>query len=185
MEAGLRRSRLREPAGRAVPAGASAPQAVINLLDLVFDMPDAAAQARDRQRLRSINGQTDPDSKPTPEQEAAAAEKRAVAKAQFEAQMAKLIADVQEAQAKGAKLRSEAVLARLTSVYEAAQAATVIASMPGVAPVADELLKTAGFEDQGADDTMIDTTPPAAAAPVPNPGIDPVAPEQGVQPMPA
>lgn len=160
----------------------AAPQAVINLLDLVFDMhPTLPRKRAIVQRLRSINGQTDPDSKPTPEQEAAAAEKQAVAKAQFEAQMAKLIADVQEAQAKGAKLRSEAVLARLTSVYEAAQAATVITSMPQVAPVADELLKTAGFEDQGKDDTMIDTPPPAPATPMPNPGIDPVAPEPGVQ----
>lgn len=158
----------------------AAPQAVINLLDLVFDMhPTLPRKRAIVQRLRSINGQTDPDSKPTPEQQAAAAEKQAVAKAQFEAQMAKLIADVQEAQAKGAKLRSEAVLARLTSVYEAAQAATVIASMPEVAPVADELLKTAGFEDQGTDDTMIDPPPPAAPTPMPDPGIDPIAPEQG------
>lgn len=164
----------------------AAPQAVINLLDLVFDMhPTLPRKRAIVQRLRSINGQTDPDSRPTPEQEAAAAEKQAIAKAQFEAQMAKLIADVQEAQAKGAKLRSEAVAARLTSIYEAAQAATVIAGMPEVAPVADELLKTAGFEDQGIDDTVIDTPPPAPPASTPNPGIDPIAPEQGAQPVPA
>lgn len=164
----------------------AAPQAVINLLDLVFDMhPTLPRKRAIVQRLRSINGQTDPDSKPTPEQQAQAAEKAAIAKAQFEAQMAQLIADVQEAQAKGAKLRSEAVLARLTSVYEAAQAATVIASMPQVAPVADELLKTAGFEDQGKDETVIDTPAAPAAAPMPNPGIDPIAPEQSAQPMPA
>lgn len=160
----------------------AAPQAVINLLDLVFDMhPTLPRKRAIVQRLRSINGQSDPDGKMTPEQQAEAQKKEAVAKAQFEAQMAKLVADVQEAQARGSKLRSEAVLARLTSLYEAAQAAAVVAGMPEVAPIADTMLKSSGFEDQTKDDGLIEAPPAAAPTPVPNPGIDPTAPVEGAQ----
>ena len=91
----------------------------------------------------------------------------------------------QEAQARGSKLRSEAVLARLTTVYEAAQAASVIVGLPEVAPVADELLKTAGFEDQGQDETLIDTPAPAQPPSLPAPGIDPTAPADGAMQPPA
>lgn len=158
----------------------AAPQAVINLLDLVFDMhPNLPRKRAFVQRMRSINGQADPDGRLSPEQEAELAQKQAVAKAQFEAQMAKLVAEVQEAQAKGANLRSDAVLKRLQAVYESAQAASVVASMPEVAPIADALLQSSGFEDQTPDDGLIDTPPPQAQPSVPNPGIDPVAPDAG------
>lgn len=158
----------------------AAPQAVVNLLDLVFDMhPNLPKKRQIVDRMREINGQSDPDGKLTPEQQAAVAKKEAVAKAQFEAQMAQLIADVQEAQARGENLRSDAILKRLSAVYEAAQAATVIGSMPEMAPLADSLLKSAGFEDQTKDDGLIDTPPPVQQPAMPAPGIDPIAPEPG------
>lgn len=165
----------------------AAPQAVINMLDLVFDMhPNLPRKRAFVQRMRSINGQSDPDGKLTPEQQAEMAQKQAVAKAQFEAQMARLIADVQKAQAEGANVRSDAVLKRLQAVYESAQAATVISSMPEVAPLADSLLRSSGFEDQSLDDGLIDTPPRPAAPPTPTPGVDPTAPADGaVQPAPA
>lgn len=164
----------------------AAPQAVINLLDLVFDMhPNLPKKRAIVARMRSINGQADPDGKLTPEQQAEMEQKKAVAKANFEAQMAKLVADVQEAQAKGAVLRSEAVLKRLTSVYEAAQAASVLATMPELAPVADAILKSSGFEDQGADETVIDPIAPAPKPETPVPGIDPVATDQANPLQPA
>lgn len=165
----------------------AAPQAVINLLDLVFDMhPNLPRKRAFVQRMRSINGQADPDGKLSPEQQAELAQKQAVAKAQFEAQMAQLIADVQKAQADGANVRSDAVLKRLQAVYEAAQAATVVASMPEIAPLADSLLKSSGFEDQSADDGLIDTPPPVRRPMTPNPGVNPTAPAEGaMQPAPA
>ena len=166
-------------------AGA-APQAVVNLLDLVFEMhPNLPRKRALVQRMRQINGQQDPDGKLTPEQQAELAKKQAIDKAKFEAMMAKLIADVQEAQAKGSKLRSEAVLARLTTVYEAAQAASVMATMPEVAPIADNLLKSSGFEDQTPENGLIDTPAPAAPAETPTPGVEPTAPEPGANAEPA
>lgn len=162
----------------------AAPQAVINLLDLVFDMhPNLPRKRAFVQRMRSINGQADPDGKLSPEQQAEMAQKQAVAKAQFEAQMAQLIADVQKAQADGANVRSEAVLKRLQAVYEAAQAATVVATLPEIAPLTDSLLKSSGFEDQTKDDGLIDTPPPQRAS-MPMPGVDPTAPANGA-PQPA
>lgn len=157
----------------------AAPQAVINLLDLVFDMhPNLPRKRAFVQRMRSINGQADPDGKLTPEQEAEMAQKRAIAKAQFDAQMAQLIADVEEAQAKGGKLRAETVTLRLKAIYDAAQAATVVSSMPEVAPVADDMLKTSGFDDQtqGQDQSLI-AQPSAPAA------VNPAAPDMGASPQ--
>lgn len=163
----------------------AAPQAVINLLDLVFDMhPNLPRKRAFVTRMRSINGQSDPDGKLTPEQEAEQKQKQAIAKAQFEAQMAKLIAEVQQAQAQGTKLRAEAVAVRLQSLYEAAQAASVAVSMPEVSPVADQMLRSAGFEDQDrspGSSPFIDDPQPQLAPPVPTPGPDPIAPEGGAQ----
>jgi hypothetical protein len=156
---------------------------VINLLDLVFDMhPTLPKKRAFVQRMRSINGQSDPDGKMTPEQQAEMAQKQAVAKAQFEAQMAQLIAEVQKAQASGAQIRSDAVLKRLQAVRESAEAATAIAGLPEIAPIADGLLRVAGFEDQGGDSGLIDTPPQPEAQPMPAPQPDPTAPEDGAQP---
>lgn len=156
----------------------AAPMAVINLLDIVFDMhPNLPRKRQIVERMRQINQQADPDGKLTPEQQAAQAQKAAVEKAKFEAMMAKLIADVHEAQAKGEKLRADAMSSRLSAVYDAAQAAAMFASMPEVASATDSLLKSAGFEDKNPDDGLIDTPPPAAPPALPQPGLDPVAPE--------
>lgn len=154
----------------------SAPQAVLNLLDLVFDMhPNLPKKRAIVARLRAINGQSDPDGKLTPEQQAEQQQKAAIAKAQFQAQMAQLVADIRAAQAKGEKLEADAMHVRLTSIYEAAQAAQVLAAMPAAAPIADELLRSAGFKDMGGDDGAIDLPTQQEPSPMPpaNPGMQP------------
>jgi hypothetical protein len=94
-----------------------------------------------------------------------------MAQAQFEAEMAQMQAAIKEAQAKGTKLEAEAMAKRLEALYMAAQGAQVIAANPLVTPVADELLKSAGFQDAN----------PAAQAGV----LDPAAmPAQPMEPMP-
>jgi hypothetical protein len=148
----------------------AAPQVVISMLDIVFDMhPNLPRKQAIVQRIRQVNGMTDPDGKQTPEQAQEQAQKAAVAKAQFDAQMAQLRADIREAEAKGEKLEAEAVSIRLTALYEAAQAAQVLMSVPGASPIADELLKSAGFKDQTAApvlDEMPDTPEPQPALPM-------------------
>lgn len=149
---------------------ASAPQIVVGLLDVVFEMhPNLPRKKQILERIRQVNGQVDPDGKQTPEQEAAQAQKAQVAKAQFDAQMAQLQADIRGAQAKSEKLEADAMATRLEALYVSAQAAQVLAMQPGITPIADELLKSVGFKDM------------SAAGPV----IDPqaVAQEQGQEPV--
>lgn len=151
----------------------AAPQVVVALLDVVFDMhPNLPRKRAILDRIREVNGQTDPDGKITPEQQAARAQKAAVAKAQYEAQMAGLQAEIKEKNAKGEKLDADKILTRITALYEAAQAALVLAQQPGVTPIADQLLASAGFVDQTGSPNTIDASqvqpiaqPVQAAAP--------------------
>lgn len=158
----------------------AAPQAVINLLDLVFDMhPNLPKKAAIVARMRSINGQADPDGKLTPEQMAEQAQKAAMAKRQFELEMRALLADVKAKEATGEKLTAEAMGKRLTTLYEAAQAAQVLAAMPATAPIADELARSVGFVDQAGGSQVIDIEPqqPAAQPQLEAPAdVDPAAP---------
>jgi hypothetical protein len=154
---------------------AAAPQVVINLLDVVFDMhPNLPKKKALLERIRAVNGQTDPDGKVTPEQQQAMADQQAKAKAEYEATMAKLQADIKEAIAKGEKLDAEAMKSRLEALYISAQAAQTLVQIPGATPVADELLRSAGFKDAGDQGQVI---PPGAvpqlSAPEQQPPMDP------------
>lgn len=160
----------------------AAPQVVVNLLDVVFEMhPNLPRKKTILQRIRSVNGQQDEDGKMTPEQQAAQDEQAAIAKAQFQAQMAQMQATIKEAQAKGEKLDSEAMFKRLETLKAAAEAAAILVSAAGTAitPVADELLASAGFKDKAAPGPVIDgQQPPADPAPVEAlpPPVQPMAP---------
>ena len=146
----------------------AAPQVVVAMLDVVFEMhPNLPRKQAILQRIRAVNGQSAPDGKMTPEQEAAKAQQEQVAKAQFEAQMAQLQAQIREAQAKGEKLEADAMAKRLEALYMSAQAAQVLASVPQITPVADELLKSAGFKDMNAPESVIDTQVAQQQVPVP------------------
>lgn len=129
----------------------SAPQVVVGMLDVVFEMhPNLPRKKQILERIRQVNGQTDPNGKVTPEQEAAKAQQQQVAKAQFEAQMAQLQATIRESQAKGEKLEADAMAKRLEALYMSAQAAQVLSMAPQITPVADELLASVGFKDMNA-----------------------------------
>jgi hypothetical protein len=148
----------------------AAPQVVVNLLDLVFDMhPNLPRKRAVVNRMRQLNKQTDPDGKITPEQQAEQEQAKKVAQQQFELQMAQLIAQVEEARAKGTKLNTEAMANRLKAVRDAAEAASMLASVPELAPITDSLLKSSGFDDQEL------AAQQAAAAATPAPvGADPM-----------
>ena len=140
----------------------AAPNVVVALLDVVFEMhPNLPKKQQILQRIRSVNGQTDPDGKMTPEQMQAQKQQQMRAQAQFEAEMAQLRATVKEAEAKGEKLSAEGMAKRLESMYMAAQAAQVAVQIPGAMPVADQLLKSAGFQDMSGDDLNVQVPPQA------------------------
>jgi hypothetical protein len=128
----------------------AAPQVVINLLDVIFEMhPNLPKKEAILKRIRAVNGQTDESGKITPEQQAQMQQQQAMQQAQFEAQMAQLKADIRKAEASGEKLEADAMAKRLESLYMAAQGAQVLAMAPQITPIADELLKSAGFQDMG------------------------------------
>lgn len=127
-----------------------APQVVIALLDVVFEMhPTLPNKTKVLQRVRQATGMRDEDAEMTPEEQAAQQKQQAMQQAEFEAQMAQLNATIREAQAKGEKLEADAMAKRLESLYMAAQGAQVLALAPQITPVADELLRSAGFKDMG------------------------------------
>ena len=144
-----------------------APQVVINILDLIFEMhPHLPRKSAIVSRIRDINGQTPPDGRITPEQRAKQEQAAKIAEANFRAEMAKLDADVEEARARGEKLGAEAVRTRLTAIYEAAQASQVAAQVPGVMPIADQLLASAGFTDLNGQGTGAVVPPQAVGQPI-------------------
>lgn len=148
----------------------SAPEVVVGMLDVVFDMhPNLPRKKQILERIRSVNGQTDPNAKQTPEQQAAQQQQAAKAQAEYEAQMAQLKATIREAQAKGEKLEADAMAKRLEGVYMSAQAAQVLALAPQITPVADELLKSVGFVDMNAPEQVIDTQAPPMQPPMQEP----------------
>ena len=165
----------------------AAPAVVVALLDVVFDMhPNLPRKKAILERIRSVNGQSDPDGKLTPEQQMAQAEQQARAKAEYAAQMAQLQATIKEAIAKGEKLDAEAMKSRLEALYISAQAAQTLVQIPGATPVADELLRSAGFKDAGGQGDVI---PPAAVpeqqAQIPvDPSMGPTPPADGTAPAP-
>ena len=112
-------------------------------------------------RIREVNGQSGSDGKMTPEQAQAKQQQAQVAQAQFEAQMAQIQADIREANAKGEKLEADAMAKRLESLYLSAQAAQVLVMAPGITPVADELLKSAGFKDMAGQGVIDPNAMPA------------------------
>lgn len=153
----------------------AAPAVVVALLDVVFDMhPTLPRKKAVLERIRSVNGQTDPDGKLTPQQQKAQAEQQAKAKAEYDAQMAKLQADIKEAIAKGEKLDAEAMKSRLEALYISAQAAQTLVQIPTATPVADELLRSAGFKDAGGQGQVIPPgTVPQLLGPEQQPPMDP------------
>lgn len=151
---------------------AAAPQVVLALLDVVFEMhPNLPRKALVLERIRSVTGQTPADGKLTPDQQQAKMEQAARAKAEYEAQMAALQAEIKEKVAKGEKLDAETISTRLQALRDSAEAAQILAAMPAATPIADELLRSAGFEDQTAAQVL-----PAGTAPQQPAQVTPAAP---------
>ena len=164
---------------------AAAPQIVIGMLDVVFEMhPNLPKKETILKRIREVNGQSGSDGKMTPEQQQAKQQQAEVAKAQFQAQMAQLQADIRESQAKGEKLEAEAMAKRLESLYLSAQAAQVLVMAPGITPVADELLKSAGFKDMSGAGVIDPNAMPAEPVQEPMPQEQPTPMQDQMQPIP-
>lgn len=158
-----------------------APQVVTSILDLVFEWSDMPNKAEIIRRIRQTTGMPDPDATDDPEQQQKQRQKEAMAKLEFEMNLAKMRADIAEAQAKGEHLNAQAVAKRLEALRFSAEAALMLVQAPSATPVADELLKSAGFVDANQTAGVIDAgAVPAQAAPALPAPVDPAA----MQPQP-
>lgn len=147
------------------------PEVGLQLLDMVIDFADVPNKEEIVARVRKINGQRDPSTRPTPEEELAQQERDAKAKqmediqlqtaqAQLEetqAKVEKLLADVQKQAAETQKTVAHAVELGVKAAYEALQAAQIVTTIPGTTPAADAILAGAGYQQQGGDGVDIPT----------------------------
>ena len=69
-------------------------------------------------RIRQVNGQSDPDGKMTPEQQQAKAQQAAIAKQKFDAEMGKLTSEIKRTTSQGAKFDADTMLVKVTALYE-------------------------------------------------------------------
>ena len=127
----------------------------MNMLDLVIDMADLPNKDELVERIRKINGQRDPDAEQTPEEQQAEqaqqqqqAEEGALNKRTAEANLKILEAKVANLEKQTEKIDAERLTKIVEAMFTALQAGGIVASMPGVAPVADEILLGAGYQDQ-------------------------------------
>lgn len=155
-----------------------APQAVISVLDLVVESADVKHKDEWVARIRKLNGQRDPSKPITPEEQEADQKAQQDAQVEKEIVVKTALAKIAEMEAKVSKMDVESTLKRVETMYSALQAAQIVASVPNVAPAADEIAKSGGLQDMnpGA------IPQPEAIAPV-EPGLpaEPPSSLQGVQ----
>lgn len=161
------------------------PQVGLAMLDMVIDFADVPNKAELVKRIRQINGQNDPNKKPTPEEQAAREQKQQkdaeladLQEQTLRAQLAKVQGEVENLSAKAQqtaadtkRIVAQAVREGVTAAYEALQAGQIVASVPGTTPVADAILAGAGYEDKGGN-----------APDIPAPANAPALPMAGAQP---
>ncbi len=162
--------------GRMAQMGGPGLQAAMNMLDLVIDMADLPNKEELVERIRKINGQRDPDAEQTPEEEQSEqaqqqqqAEEGAIAKRTAEANLKMLETKIANLEKQTEKVDAERLVRMVEAMYSALQAGQVVATVPGVAPVADEILKGSGFQDvpQGETANLEQVAPGGTSSEVP------------------
>lgn len=164
--------------------GTFAPQVVLTVLDLVVESAEITNKEEWVARIRKLNGQRDPNKRPTPEEEQADQQKAAMEQRQQAIQIETMQAGLDKLRKEVEKLDTEALLKRVESMFSALQAAQIVALTPGVAPVADTIAAGAGFKDQAGQDPNVPSVPPAAASlaqQTPTAAAQPQSPLEGVQ----
>lgn len=126
----------------------AAPVVVTAILPSLFELADIPNKTEIVRNIRQATGQPDPDEEETPEQAQARQEQEEIGRKEVQAKLAQLDADIREAEAKGGALDATRLKTTLEALYVAMQSAQLIAQVPAVTQVADELLKSAGFNDQ-------------------------------------
>lgn len=136
-----------------------APQAVLNVLDLVVESTEVKDKAEWVTRIRKLNGQRDPTKPMTPEEQQAEIDQAEKMNAQEQmaietakATLQKLQGEVSLTAAQIKKLDVDGVLRKVEAMYSALQAAQIVATVPQVTPAADEIARSAGLSDENPGD---------------------------------
>ena len=151
-------------------------------LDLAFDLLDIPQGKEMAKRARMVNGMDPPDGVPiTPAEQQANAARKQMAAQQAMLTMREMLAKCAKLEAEAKRIGSDAnlkdaqaIMASMTTLYEAMQAGGVIVMTPGVTTAGDELLRAVGFQDQSG---------PGVALPFPAQGAPAV--DGGAAPQPA
>lgn len=183
---------LLELAGKLAP---TAPQIVLIMLDLVVESMDIPNRDEIVARIRKALGLSDPDAEqPTPEEMArqqSEAEAAARAKALEEATVAEKQASAAQKKATADHTASKIAREGVGTQGDAMQAALAVSSAPAIAPVADHILREAGFkgrtesEDDAAQAMALQQLAQAAQPPEAPPGVAPAAPPSPTNQPPA
>ena len=125
-----------------------APQVALNLLDLLVDVADVPNREELVARIRQINGQRDPDREPTPEEMEQQQKQQQLAEEHQQLTLDQLRAELEATLAKAEKMRSDSINKRLDALYSSIQSGQIVAAVPAIAPIADDIARSAGFQDQ-------------------------------------
>jgi hypothetical protein len=160
------------------------PQLALNLLDLVVEMADIPNRDELVARIRQLSGMKDPEAEPTPEEQAAEQKQAELQQLQQDMALEQARAQIDEIVAKKDSLSADAVKKKLEAFYSAIQAAGLIATNPTIAPVADNVLESAGFVDATPDDGLMGQDDLDAMQPMPDDQLnlpEPQSPFTGVR----
>lgn len=160
------------------------PEIQLALADIVIGLTDVPQKDKVLARIKKIAGIQDDLS----EEDEAAMRQAAAAAQQAQQQAAERMqnAEIALTEAKALQMQtmaqkgdSERLVKMVEAMYAAIQAGGIIASTPGVAPVADEILKGAGYQPiPGGQDPNIPAVQEAQAVPQNNAQMMPDGPEQ-------
>lgn len=155
----------------------TSPEVVTALLDVAVELFDLPNKSLVLQRIRSVTGMVDPNEKMTPEQERAKAEADAKKQESDQLEIDRIKEELRNLKAKTDDLIAARVKKGVESSYAAMQAGQVIATMPTVAPIADEVMKGAGYQIEQGDDPNFPVPPVAQPQQMEFPGnTNPVMP---------
>lgn len=124
-----------------------APNVVLALLDIFFEFADIPNKQTVLERIRMVTGQPGPDNQRTPEQLEAQKRQAVLAATEFQAKLSELQGIIRRSEAENKQLEADVVLVKLESLAQAAAVAQQFATVPALAPVIDETLRSAGFVD--------------------------------------
>lgn len=158
------------------------PEISLQLLDLVYENSDLPGREEIVERIRKINGQQAPNTEITPEIAAQQQAKAQQEQQQAEQQNKAVELDLALKQAQIEKIKADATKSNTETLFSGMQAGQLAVQIPGILPVSDSLLSSAGFEDKNGAPLAIPPSQPQSLASMPH-NTSPLLPANPVSPL--